>query len=230
MRNSVSGFFGFLIMVMLLTACNHTALSAGETKDTAAAEVRVLNHTMAGTGNSGSALPGGVLDSYYAAQNTSVFEYFHHSSIQRFMAMWVKEKIKDLESPQWNYKSFAKISVLDHDFLESRPDEALYCLTFSDGADRHGYIIAKYHETGPAISNWSVMETTPYQYDLKAKEKEIAASLEKTDIDLSTAKASRVYLFDKEKKRADQVIRFTDGKGDTYICYFGDDSFKIEKW
>lgn len=80
------------------------------------------------------------------------------------------------------------------------------------------------------MSNWGVRETTPYLYDLRTHEKEIAASLMKTDIDLSTAKVSRVYLFDEEKKRADQVILFTDEKGDHYICCFGDDAFEIEKW
>jgi hypothetical protein len=41
----------------------------------------------------------------------------------------------------------------------------------------------------------------------------------KTDIDLSTAAASRVSLADTENNRADQAIRFSDGKGDNYICY-----------
>lgn len=65
-------------------------------------------------------------------------------------------------------------------------------------------MIAKYHEEGPAVSNWSVAETTPYLYDFNADMDAIAESLRNTDIDLSTAEASRVYLFDREKKRADE--------------------------
>lgn len=89
-------------------------------------------------------------------------------------------------------------------------------------------MIAKYQEEGPAVSNWSVAETTPYLYDLNANMDAIAESLRNTDIELSTAKASCVYLLDREKKRIDQVIRFTDGKREDYICYFGEDSFEVK--
>lgn len=178
----------------------------------------------------GVSLPQAVLDSYYSGQDSPAFEYFQHSSIKRFLAMWVKEETGDLDQPVWDYDSFTKIQRLDHDFTAIRPEEVLYCLPFSDGAGRYGYVIAAYNEDDPSISNQGVVETTPYQYDLKGNMKEIAVSLMKTDIDLPTAKASRVYLYDREKKRADQVIRFTDGKGDDYICYYGDAAFEIEKW
>lgn len=177
-----------------------------------------------------TSLPDTVLDSYYTGQEDPAFSYFHHSSIQRFFTMWVKEETGDLDHPVWDYEGFTRIHVLDHDLEESKEDENLYCLPFSDDAGRFGYVIAKYQEEGPAISNWSVAETTPYLYDLNANKDAIAESLGNTDIDLSTAKASRVYLFDREKKRIDQVIRFTDGKGEDYICYFGEDSFEVEKW
>lgn len=85
-------------------------------------------------------------------------------------------------------------------------------------------------QADPAVSKWSVRETTPYLYDLRANRDKIGESLQKTDIDLSTAKAFRVVLYDQEKGSAGQAIRFTDGKGDDYIGYFGDDVFKIEKW
>lgn len=178
----------------------------------------------------GVSLPQAVLDSYYSGQDSPAFEYFQHSSIKKFLAMWVKEETGDLDQPVWDYDSFTKIQRLDHDFTAIRPEEVLYCLPFSDGAGRYGYVIAAYNEDDPSISNQGVVETTPYQYDLKGNMKEIAVSLMKTDIDLPTAKASRVYLYDREKKRADQVIRFTDSKGDDYICYYGDAAFEIEKW
>lgn len=174
-------------------------------------------------------LPENILESYYAGRDDSAYEYFQHSSIQRFLAMWVEEETKDITNPEWYLESFTKIRILDHDFVESKQDESLYCCTFSDGSGRYGYIIIKYNEEDPSISNYGVVETTPYLYDLSANQEEISAGLMKTDIDLSTATASRVCCFDREKKRADQIICFTDGKGDQYICYFGDNSFEIEK-
>lgn len=176
------------------------------------------------------ALPDTLVESYYAGQKDSAYEYFQHRSIQKFLAMWVKEETGDIEKPVWNLTSFTKISVLDHDLTVSRADEALYCCTFSDGANRFGYAIVKYNELDPSIENWSITETTPYVYDLQTNEKQISESLQKTDIDLSTATASRIYLFDREKSRADQAILFTDGKGDHYICYFGNAVLQAEKW
>lgn len=42
-------------------------------------------------------LPDLVMDSYYAGQEDPAFSYFHHSSIQRFLTMWVKEETGDLD-------------------------------------------------------------------------------------------------------------------------------------
>ena len=198
--------------VMLLGGCSLAAMSA---ENPAGRETN---------------LPDTVLDSYYAAQDTPAFEYFHHERIQEFLGMWVLEETGDIADPKWDYDSFARIIVMDHDLSVSRPDEQLYCLTFTDGTGRCGYVIVKYDASGPSISNWSVTETTPYQYDLKANGDTISESLSDTDIDLKTASASRVYLFDQKNKRADQVILFTDGKKDTYICYLGNDSLEVKKW
>ena len=177
-----------------------------------------------------SPLPDAVLDSCYEGQDDPAFQYFHNSSIQNFFAMWVKEKTGDLSDPQWDYDGFTKIEVLDQDLTVSSQEAPLYCLPFSDGGDRYGYVIAQYNAAAPSVSNWEVMETTPYLYDLRANREAIASSLIKTDIDLSTARASRVCLFDKDKNRTDQAVRFTDGKGDNYLCYFGGTSFEIKKW
>ena len=175
-------------------------------------------------------IPDTILDSYYEGQNAPAFSYFQHSSIQKFLAMWVKEETKDIESPQWNLDCFTEIKMLDHNLTTIYPGRSLYCCTFTDGANRCGYVILEYDETGPSVSNWGVTETTPDPYDLRANWAAIRASLQTTDLDLSTATASRVCLFDKEKKRGDQVICFADGKGDHYICDLGDPSFEVEKW
>lgn len=230
-----------LIVVTLLVGYSSTVLpdqkthansnlANGQTVQPLAADTSKNVSKSADRDNTQSILPDTILDFYYEGQADPAFAYFQHTSIQRFAAMWVKKEIEDIETPIWNFDSFTQISMLDHDFVESHPDEAIYCCTFSDGAGRFGYLIMKYDASDPSLSNWGVQETTPYLYDLKANMKEIGASLLQTDIDLSTAKASRVYLFDREKNRANQVIRFTDGKGDDYICDLGNSSFEIEKW
>ena len=214
-------FKKMIIALMLTVACSNTLLlnSVNAGYSTAREAVKTIQ-----------AESDTIEDSYYAAQDTQAFEFFKRRSVQRFLAMWVKEETKDIDSPKWNYDSFAQIQILDHDLKVSHPKEQFYCCAFSDGDKRQGYVIIKYNETESSMSNWGVTETTPHVYDLRANMEKIRENLEKTDIDLHTAKASRIYLYDKEKNRADQAVRFTDGKGDNYICYFGDDSFEIKKW
>lgn len=229
-----------LITTVILTSCNHSSLSNHGTSENMNSESSANLGTLtqspsesmpsSGADTGKASLPDTVMESYYIGQTEPAFEYFQKSRIQRFLAMWVEEEIKDIANPQWNYDTFTRISILDHDFTVSRPDEAIYGCAFSDGAGRYGYIIVKYDEAGPAMGNLGVTETTPYLYDLKANIGKIAAGLLETDIDISTAKASRVYLLDKEKNRADQAIRFTDDKGDNYICYLVSPSFEIVKW
>ena len=71
-------------------------------------------------------------------------------------------------------------------------------------------------------------ETTPYQYDLRANMKEIVDRIMKTDLDILTTSASSVYLYDEEKKQAEQVILFHDENA-AYICYYGDAVLRMEK-
>lgn len=171
-----------------------------------------------------------IQNSYYGGQKDPAFSYFQHSSIQNFLAMWVKEETQDIENPQWDLDSFTEIKTLDHALVDIHPDTSFYSCTFTDGENRFGYVMISYDETGPSISNWGVTETTPYIFDLRANWEAIRANLQQTDIDLSTTTASRVSLMDKEKKRGDQVICFTDGKGDRYLCYLEDPSFHVTKW
>lgn len=217
--------YTLLSFALLITGCGTAVQSRTVIADSVSAV-----KTASADGDLDGSLPDGLLDSYYAGQADPAFSYFHNSSIRRFFTMWVKENIEGLDGPVWNYDGFARIDILDHDLQEVSGEKKLYCLPFSDGGGRFGYMIVQYHEDGPAVSKWAVKETTPYLYDLRANRDQIGESLRKTDIDLSTAKAYRVVLYDQEKESADQVIRFTDGKGDDYIGYFGGDVFKIEKW
>lgn len=133
---------------------------------------------------------------------------------------------------QWDYGTLAPVLLLDRDLNElDPPDLGLYTCTFSTDDDRYGYIIVSYGEgkEGPYISNRSLCETTPYQYDLRANIEAIAEALEKTDMDLTTAAAVRAEWMDAEKKHSDPIILFTDGKGDKYVCVLGESGVTVKK-
>lgn len=175
-------------------------------------------------------LPDSVLESYYLPSDDPVYSYLQNNSIKKFFDMWVASTIDPDLKPVWNYETLAPVQLLDHDFKPiGLEDEALYTCTFTADGGRCGYIIVSYGEEGPHISNWSLHETTPYPYDLRAAGEEIAAALAETDIDLSTASAARVEWIDTDKRRGDRVILFTDGKGDRYLCFLGDGDYSIEK-
>lgn len=159
------------------------------------------NNAVAQTRAEGNVLPDRLFETYYLSSEESVYTYLQNKSI---------------------HHKFNSIS---------RPGEAFYTCTFSADDGRCGYIIVSYGEgkEGPYISKWSLNETTPYQYDLRANSSQIGEALNKTDIDLSTASAMRVEWIDTDKKRGDRIVLFTDGKDDKYVCYFGDGDFTLHK-
>lgn len=166
-----------------------------------------------------------ILDSYYSAQKTSVYEYFQHKSIQKFLSMWVDAETGDMGDTDWKFDNFTDYKVLNHEMEPIRQDQQLYCCTFSNGVDRNGYIVFSYEESDPSIQNYGVTETTPYMYDLKANDSAILKGLKETDLDLSTGKASRLSWFDEKNKRSVEAVLFTDAKGNSYLCEFGDSEF-----
>lgn len=174
-------------------------------------------------------LPDNIMDTYYDADKDKAFTYIQKRKIQKFMTMWVEEGTH-ITDPIWDFDTLTRIEILDHDLQVLHPDEALYSLTFSDGGKRYGYIIVQYHEDGPALSNWSVKETTPIVYDLKANETTIAKTLSSSGIDMDSITARRVYLLDTDTKQTDQIILFTDATDAHYICYLNDPPFTIKKW
>ncbi len=155
--------------------------------------------------------------SYYLGQDSLAYDYFHHSSIQKFLAMWVKNETGDIDQPVWQDDTFTKIECVDYDLKTLYPDQELYCCNFSYSNDCYGYLIFANHATDPSITNDEIKKTTPYSYNLNMNVNEIREHLMKTDIDLASVQAHRIYLYDIDQKIADQVIEFTDGKGDHYM-------------
>lgn len=177
-------------------------------------------------------LPDRLFETYYLSSEEPVYTYLQNKSIQRFFNMWFKEYIGEDIEAHWNYDTLAPVQMLDHKFNPiSRPGEKFYTCTFSTDDGRYGYIIISYGEgkEGPYISKWSLNETTPYQYDLRANSSQIGEALNKMDIDVSTASAMRAEWIDTDKKRGDRIILFTDGKNDKYVCYFGDGDYTLHK-
>ncbi len=173
-----------------------------------------------------------LLNSYYLPVENPVHSYLQNNSIRRFFNMWYKEYTGEDTEPHWNYDTLAPVLLLDHDFQTlPQEDKGLYTCTYSTDDGPTGYIIVSYGESaeGPYISKWSLCESTPYQYDLRANEEQIAAALKKTDLDLSTVSAERTEWIDMETNREDSVILFTDGKGDRYILCFGSGDYTVEK-
>lgn len=155
--------------------------------------------------------------SYYLGQDSLAYDYFHHSSIQKFLAMWVKNETGDSVQPNWQNNTFTKIDYVGLDLKILYPNQKLYCCNFSYSNDCYGYLIFAYHATDPSITNDEIKKTTPYSYNLNMNVNEIRDHLMKTDINLASVQAHRIYLYDIDQKIADQAIEFTDGKGDHYM-------------
>lgn len=222
----------FGLLCSLLLSCGMSSNSTQSSMNLPASNATSVELNSFESNNTALALPKELLDTYYLPSDDPVNEYLQHKSIQKFFNMWFKEHIDEDAKVHWNYDTLAPVDLLDHNFKSiARAGETFYTCTFSTDDDRCGYIIVKYGEgeEGRYIKKWSLSETTPYQYDLKANSSQIAAALKKTDIDLATASAKRVEWIDTEKNRGDRIVLFTDGKNDKYIYYFGDKDFIIEK-
>jgi hypothetical protein len=168
-------------------------------------------------------------DSYYAAQNESVYEFVQRDKVIGFLDQWVEHET-DIENPQWNFDSFTQYRVLDHDWKHvSSADEKLYYCTFSDGAEQFGFAVIKYDATGPSVQNYSITETPNSFYDLDAVLNNLAEKLVESDLDLATTKAERVSWLDRENNRSDETILFTDAVGVRYYYYLGDFEFALHK-
>ena len=83
--------------------------------------------------------------SYYGGDGTTAaMAFMKHKSVQRFMVMWVHEETKDIDQPIWNYDSFARVSIRNHELKELYTDKQFYSCTFTDGHGRWGYCIFQY--------------------------------------------------------------------------------------
>jgi|GEM_PF-5476659 len=205
-------------------------LEPGDYTVKAEAEQFTGEYRIFGADRESDVLPASLINSYYLSENDPVYSYLQNNSIKKFLDMWFAENIDKNVKPQWNYDTLAPVQILDHDFVSlTRSGVQLYTMTFSADGNRCGYILLSYSAEEPNIEKWSLTETTPYPYDLRANSEKIASSLRETNLDLSTTTAARIEWQDTKKNRGDRVILFQDGKGNRYICYLGNNDFDMEK-
>lgn len=224
----------FLILsvtCILLTGCSVSQNTAKDQTLSAPGASGVVLLSTAGTAaKETGTLPDSLLKSYYLSPDDPAYKYLQNKRVRGFFDMWFEYFIAEDIKPNWNYDTLAPVELLDHDFKPiAKQDDKLYTCTFTTDDGRCGYIIVSYYKDGPSFKKWSLFETSPHQIDLKANSGQIAAALAKTDIDLSTATATRVEWIDTEKNRGDRIILFMNAKGSRYVCYLGDDDYSIEK-
>ncbi len=151
-----------------------------------------------------------ILNSYYSYNDTDAYRLVKSNALKRFLNQWTDDSIVN---PVWNYDSFTKYE-----------GKNLYYCTFTDDNGKYYYIVLRYNATdGGGLEKIRYRET-PYCYDFRANLDQIAAKLSETDVDLSSAVASRVQIVDTDKNRSGEAIRITDSSGHAYIYYFSQDS------
>ncbi len=159
-----------------------------------------------------------VISSYYSGQSSRAFKMLQKSIFKRLVDHWTDS---DIHNPVWNYDTFTRYQTLDSDIARVDPDEELYCCAFSSDNGKFGYIVVSYD--GDSLGNMGVVETQ-YLYDLNANIDDIVTKLKETNIDLSSAVASRVKMIDTEGKGSVEAIRIVDNYGNVYMCYFDETS------
>lgn len=156
---------------------------------------------------------------YHAAQSAHAFEILQSSMLEKLLRdnHWTSD---DIVNAKWNYDSFTQYDILDQN-MNSTSEQALYYCTFSDDGGRQFEMVLRYEASpeGGGLGKVRYSET-PRCYDLRANIDDITQKLSETDIDLSTATASRVSLMNTEQNSAEEAIRITDGAGRTYMYYF----------
>lgn len=218
----------FVLLVFLMLLCvgctNHNNKSSLSTQQSSGSLNMVINGIK--NDDTETAKFESIINSYYSGKSSRAYKMIKKRIFQNMLVSWTDANLSGIKNPVWNYDSFTQYYILDHDMVSATRNDELYYCTFTADNDKYGYIVLSYNGFGFGIGRVSV-EETPYLYDLQSNIDVITTELSKTDIDLSTAVASRIKLVDTKKNRSDEVIRITDDKGNNYICYFEESSITI---
>jgi len=172
--------------------------------------------------------------SYYAGQDSRAYRMLNKSMFRQLL------NLEDIQNARWNYDTFTEYTVLDRD--PELTEEPLYCCTFSADDGRCGYLVVAYTGdalkridtvkmpylydflgnadaiTGDALRRIDTVET-PYLYDFLRNTDAIREELGKTELDLSSAAASRVQFKDDQGVSAEGIL-FQDSAGREYLYHF----------
>ena len=152
--------------------------------------------------------------SYYAGQDSRAYRMLNKSMFRQLLNNGWLENLGDIQNARWNYDTFTEYTILDRD--PELTEEALYCCTFSADDGRCGYLVVAY--TGDALRRIDTVET-PYLYDFLGNADAIREELGKTELDLSSAAASRVQFKDDHGVSAEGIL-FQDSAGREYLYHF----------
>jgi len=208
----------FCLMVLLCTACTSPGKQSSPIDNTDESSKTDMADSTSEPIQNGSE---SILSSYYLSKSSPAFEMLNKSIFKNLLDDWIGN---DIENPIWNYDSFTRYHILNHELEPVNSDSELYYCTYSADNSKYGYIVMSYD--GSSLERINAIETL-YSYDLQASIDEIMAKLGETDIDLTSAAASRVQIIDTDETRTDEVILFTDDNGNNYACYL--DSLNIVK-
>ena len=178
--------------------------------------------------------------SYYAGQDSRAYRMLNKSMFRQLLNNGWLKNLEDIQNARWNYDTFTEYTVLDRD--PELTEEPLYCCTFSADDGRCGYLVVAYTGdalkridtvkmpylydflrnadaiTGDALRRIDTVET-PYLYDFLRNTDAIREELGKTELDLSSAAASRVQFKDDQGVSAEGIL-FQDSAGREYLYHF----------
>ena len=152
--------------------------------------------------------------SYYAGQDSRAYRMLNKSMFRQLLNNGWLENLGDIQNARWNYDTFTEYTVLDQD--PELTEEPLYCCTFSADDGRCGYLVVAY--TGDALKQIDTVKT-PYLYGFLRNADAIREELGKTELDLSSAAASRVQFKDDQGVSAEGIL-FQDSAGREYLYHF----------
>ena len=151
---------------------------------------------------------------YYAGQDSRAYRMLNKSMFRQLLNNGWLENLGDIQNARWNYDTFTEYTILDRD--PELTEEPLYCCTFSADDGRCGYLVVAY--TGDALKRIDTVKM-PYLYDFLGNADAIREKLGKTELDLSSAAASRVQFKDDQGVSAEGIL-FQDSAGREYLYHF----------
>ncbi len=145
-----------------------------------------------------------IVQSYYKGQESGAYKMLQKKIFKKLLTQWVPSGITN---PVYDYSTFSEYHI------SGSSKNNLYTCAFTADNGKYGFVVVSYD--GQSLSNKGVYITTRL-YDLNANISAIEKRLNNTSINLSSATASRMRMDDNE------VIYFTDSKGQKVVCYLKD--------